>query len=89
MPILQKQVGCLNHRAIALVADKLARETVVMTLVLKTNCIRQPKRLLCCPVPLKLTTLQPSEYLKVVITNALQSCSEKLSCKQVIPSGMF
>ena len=27
---LQKQVGCLNHRVIALVADKLHGETVVI-----------------------------------------------------------
>ena len=40
--LLQKQVGCFNHRVVTLVADKL--ETERFTLVWKTNWIRQPKR---------------------------------------------
>ena len=43
---LQKQVGCFNHRVVALVADKLERQwslEVCFDVELKTNCIRQPQ----------------------------------------------
>ena len=53
---LQKEVGCFNHRVVTLVADKLEVTVVVrarFALVLKTNCIRQPKK--NCPAHLTTT----------------------------------
>ena len=44
MYTLQKQVGCFNHRVVALVADKLERQWLLeVALMLKTNCTRQPQ----------------------------------------------
>ena len=44
---LQKQFGYFNHRVATLVADKLERQYSDFerfALILKTNCVRQPKR---------------------------------------------
>ena len=41
---LQKQVGCFNHRVVTLVAENWRDSGYEsFTLVLKSNCIRQPK----------------------------------------------
>ena len=67
---LQKQVGCFNHRVVALVADKLERRGYEpVALMLKTNCIRQPQSYF--PVHLA-TTIHALCFPLLVTTSLLQ-----------------
>ena len=65
-----EQVGCFNHRVVTLVADKLERQEVALgTQDAAAQFLLQPQY-----------TDNPQNICEWVITNALQSCSEDLSC---------
>ena len=73
------RTSCCNHRVVTMVADKLERQWLwQVALVLKTNCIRQPKRKLASSSynHNTLTILRTS--VRGVITNSLQSYSKEL-----------
>ena len=81
---LKKQVGCFNYRVVT-----TDRGYERFALVLETNCVRQPSmQLPSSSYNHNSYTNSPQNIYEEVITNALQSCSNRAGGKGTAGTAM-